>query len=179
VLPVALADCDTAVAANPTDAIARGNRGFFRQQRGDDAAAKADYDAALALDPALEVARAGLASLASGETGAQRSLEGIERALELKPGDTALRYERATQLQKLRRFDEALADGERAVSAAPQDIRYRERVCELLAQRGDFQRTEPECRRLLELDASNGVACNLLAAICMQQGRNEEALGLL
>ena len=175
----ALADCDTAVAANPMDAIARGNRGFFRQQVGERDAARSDYEAALALDARLEVARAGLASLASGETGAQRSLEDIERALELEPGDAALRYERATQLQKLRRLDEALADGERAVSAAPQDIRYRERVCELLAQRGDFQRAEPECRRLLELDASNGVACNLLAAICMQQGRNEEALGLL
>lgn len=175
----ALADCDAAVAANPTDAIARGNRGFFRQQLGESDAARADYEAALALDARLEVARAGLASLASGDNGAQRSLAAVERALELSPGDAALRYERATQLQKLGRLDEALVDGERAVAAAPQDVRYRERLCELLAQRGDLQRAEPECRCLLELDASNGVACNLLGAICMQQGRSEEALGLL
>lgn len=175
----ALADCAAAVAAAPADPIARGNLGFLRQERGDLAAARSDYEAALKLDPRLEVARKGLASLAPSNEDDATKLARLKRELQTKADDVERRYERLLLLQKLGRFQEALADCDALLSRQPGELRVRERRCELLAQSGNAVSAESECRAVLAESPSSNVALTVLGAVQMQQGRNGDALATL
>jgi tetratricopeptide (TPR) repeat protein len=89
-LELALADCNAAILANPSDAAALDSRGLVHLKLGDYGAAFSDYDAALANEPrrghflyGRGLARIGLGHLALG----QADLSEAER---LEPGVAAL-----------------------------------------------------------------------------------------
>lgn len=88
-LDAALADCNAAILAQPTNAAALDSRGLVHLKRGDYAASMADYDAALAMEPARGhymfgrgVARIRMGLVAEGQAD-------IAEAERLEPGITA------------------------------------------------------------------------------------------
>jgi tetratricopeptide (TPR) repeat protein len=82
--------------------------------------ARAEFDKAIARDPALQVAWSGRAVLAYQEGDAAAAVADLDRSLDLGE-DAALRYNRAMAHRALGRVSEALADLEAASALDPAD----------------------------------------------------------
>jgi tetratricopeptide (TPR) repeat protein len=102
----------------------------------------ADYDRAIDLAPALEVAYEERASLYLGMGEVEKAAADASRALELDPSRRAAYMTRATAYAALGRNDEAIADSTRALEMAQEPLAYALRGQAYLqrARQGDLQR---------------------------------------
>ncbi|MGI8668061.1 MAG: tetratricopeptide repeat protein [Jatrophihabitans sp.] len=113
-------DVETGLAIEPANPHLLSIRGQLDAAAGDLAAAATAYDTAIAADPGLQAAWAGRASVAFERGDLAAAIEDLERALEI--GDSAaLRYNRAAAFLAAGRWDDALADLNRAVELDPAD----------------------------------------------------------
>jgi len=94
--------------------------GQLHAEAGRNAKAEEAFQRALAADPALQAAWAGLAALAHSAGDSAAAVSDLSRALELGD-DAALRYNRAVAYQSLGRFADALTDLDIAADLDPDD----------------------------------------------------------
>jgi serine/threonine-protein kinase len=81
-------------------------------------------------------------------------------------------------LHPLGRFQDALDAMATGLEGDPINLLYRHLFAECLRNAGRFEDAETEWRRILELDGNFPMAVGTLGALCAQQGRWGEALGL-
>lgn len=115
----ALVECERAVAADPSSALALTNRGAARNALGDHAHALADHDAALALDPGFAVAYNNRCESRLRLGDAQAALADCERAVALAPDLALAHLTRAEVLAALGRLDSARTALAEAEALAP------------------------------------------------------------
>jgi tetratricopeptide (TPR) repeat protein len=118
-----IAGCE-AVLANPAEqnnyAIAINNRGHARERSGDLAAALADYERAVAIDPGYGDAHLNRGSVLARLGRAEDALSAFDRSIAIADGVWA-RLERGRLLARRNERDRALADFEAAVRFLPSD----------------------------------------------------------
>lgn len=113
-------DVSAGLALEPGNAHLLSLRGQLDAADGDPAAAAEAFDLAIAADPGIQAAWAGRATLAFDRGELTAALSDLDRALEL--GDSApLRFNRATVLIAAERWDDALAELNRAIELDPED----------------------------------------------------------
>ncbi len=95
--------------------------GQVHAERGAHAEARAAFDRALAADPGLVSALSGRAVLAYETGDTEAALADLRHAVDLRPEDPELRFNRAFAYQESGRWDEALADLDVAAALAPDD----------------------------------------------------------
>jgi tetratricopeptide (TPR) repeat protein len=125
----ALADYDKALSIGSVSAerlVLRGDAHFWL---GHDDLARADYDKALVLEPENADALTGLASLSVRQKDYAAAADGYGRVIAVK-GSAENYYARANMYFNLHRYDEALADYDKALWIGPVSA-------ERLVQRGD------------------------------------------
>jgi serine/threonine-protein kinase len=81
-------------------------------------------------------------------------------------------------LLPLGRFQDALDAMAKGVAGDPINLLYRHHFADGLRHAGRFEEAEAELRRILELDGNFPMALGTLGALCAQQRRWDEALGL-
>jgi tetratricopeptide (TPR) repeat protein len=116
----ARADVAAGLAVDPDAAYLHCILGQLDEAAGDPAAARGAYDTALSIDPDLQAAWAGRASLRFDGGDLSGALADLQRALNIGESPE-LRANRATVLQAANRWSEALADLERALQSEPDD----------------------------------------------------------
>lgn len=113
-------DVDAGLALEPANPHLLSIRGQLDAAAGDLAAAATSYDEAIASDPTLQAAWAGRATVAFERGDVDAALRDLDQALQL--GDeAALRFNRAAAFMAAERWDEALADLNRAAELDPTD----------------------------------------------------------
>jgi len=116
----ARSDVEAGLALEPANPHLLSIRGQLDAEAGDLTAAALAYDEAIAADPTLQAAWAGRATVAFERGDLDSALEDLDHALEL--GDSAaLRFNRAAAFMAAERWDEALADLNRAAELDPED----------------------------------------------------------
>jgi serine/threonine protein kinase/tetratricopeptide (TPR) repeat protein len=81
-------------------------------------------------------------------------------------------------LLPLGRFQDALDAMAKGLEGDPINLLYRHHFADGLRNAGRFEDAEAELRRILEVDGNFPMAVATLGALCAQQGRLDEALGL-
>ena len=150
--------------------------GLARSQAGDDAGARAAFEAALGIDSGFGAARAGLALLrlrAGDETGALEEWERAERAGPLPPESLAAR---AALHAARRRIDPAIADYRGALRLAPGRVDWRADLALLLLARGLPDQARAEARRAFEIAPVSCRAGLAEARVLRATGDQEGAL---
>ncbi|MER6274494.1 tetratricopeptide repeat protein [Streptomyces sp900105755] len=131
----ALSDMDEAVRVSP-DAWTHVVRGHINLAAGHRAAALADFDHALELDPEQEWARASRAEVYRIEGRYEDAIADLDRALAIDPEYTWAHAERSRCLRGLERWDEALRDMARAADLDSESQWHRAYFADLLLHLG-------------------------------------------
>jgi Tfp pilus assembly protein PilF len=149
---------DPALVGNPARAVVRREAAFYLAQQGDDAAAQAWLDRALALDLDEGVDAAARADLAFAAGDLAAAVEGFRRALAIDPELVKARVSLAYALGVEGDLDGAIAELEGAIKRKPKyaDLRYQ--LATLLLDRGERQ------KGILQLEAALGVNPGYAAA---------------
>lgn len=105
----ALGFMQSVVNASPNNVEARMLQAQLYQQAGDRVAARAAYEAALGIDSGLVPAYLGLMSLAAAENRFADADTWLSKGLQATGNDYSLRLARASVLERLAQFDEAIA----------------------------------------------------------------------
>ncbi len=123
------------------------------------------------------------AALAAGYLTSNRLVADAEpylsRWCELEPDNPEPWRLRVDLWLRLRRGDEALADGRRLLELEPTNYELRKTVCWLLLGRGRFAEAEAECRRCLQSHPDDPAVRYLAADIQYLQGHSAEAAARL
>jgi TolB-like protein/Tfp pilus assembly protein PilF len=148
--------------------------------------AVADFDRAIAHDPAFAAAYAGRAfALAlsgtwvpwlSTEESLGQALLGANKALELDPNNPEAYVARAMARLPYMEVTAVGADYERALSLAPENVDVLNMYGDFLEATGNFRRAEKLKRRAMALDPLAFVHPMNLSDILADQGRFEEAM---
>ena len=140
-------------------------------------AARSSAIRALEINPDLPEGHIALAEIQAAYDwdweGAEASLN---RAFELRPGDTKIRRELAL-LKALRgKLDEAFAEYQRVVELDPLDVQAQRSLANALAARGRFDEALRIFNHLLETDPDRPVTYWSLGSMWLQQGDYQQAL---
>jgi tetratricopeptide (TPR) repeat protein len=114
-------DATRGLVLDPNNAYFHDVVAHVHAARGEEAEARAAFERALKADATLISALSGRATLAYEAGDLDAAIADLGEAIELKPGDPALLYNRAFALQGAGRWDDALADLEVAAALAPDD----------------------------------------------------------
>ncbi|MEV5845244.1 tetratricopeptide repeat protein [Streptomyces sp. NPDC051985] len=117
----AITDYSDAHRYDPANPYVLANRGVARQQAGDAALARADFDAFIARRPDDPWAWVWRSRTALETSGTGRALADLERALTLAPAYRFALLERAHLHRTTGRYDLALQDFDRVLAGDPQD----------------------------------------------------------
>ncbi|MGE0043555.1 MAG: tetratricopeptide repeat protein [Vicinamibacterales bacterium] len=140
--------------------------------------ALAEFQAALALGPALPEANNNI-GIVLGQMGrVPEALAAFDRALAADPGFVEALDNAGEALLALGRPAEARERLERALALAPDDLRGRTNLGHALAATGDAAGAERAYRQALALAPGSAALRNSLAALAGRQGRLEESASL-
>jgi tetratricopeptide (TPR) repeat protein len=114
-------DVAAGLASEPQNPHLLVTLGQIHAENEDFPAAREAFDQALAVDPDLITALSSRAALAYDLGEMELAIGDLQHAVELRPNDPALRYNRAFALQERDRWADALADLDVAVALAPDD----------------------------------------------------------
>jgi TolB-like protein/DNA-binding winged helix-turn-helix (wHTH) protein len=193
-LPAGKVRDSQAAAANALayDTLLRGRDALRRDTEKDTLAAIKLFERAVALDPEYGQAYAALAAaqwrvvlsywFATSGAGWQRAYEGLMRSLaEAKKRPTSLAYAVSAQLLSLQgRYDEAFADIERAMAAAPGDPENHMAKASILNAAGRASEAEAEVRIAMRADPHFAPASlRSLAISLFNQGKYADAAEVL
>jgi tetratricopeptide (TPR) repeat protein len=120
-LEAARRDAQTGLRLDPDNGYLHVVMGQVHAELEEYALAEQAYDRAVAADPALVTALSGRATVRYEAGRPEDALADMTRAVDLAPGDPALRYNRAFLRQTREEWDEALADLEIAAGLSPED----------------------------------------------------------
>jgi tetratricopeptide (TPR) repeat protein len=150
----ALAEFQSAVDLDPTNALAIHNRAVTYAQENDFDAALADFNRVIELHPGLAIAYRNRGELLAAQGKIDEAVADYTRAIEALPDDAELYRARAHALQRLDKFENAMADLDRAIQAAPRDAQSYTQRANLLADRGEYARALDEFTQSLAIDAN-------------------------
>lgn len=139
-----------AAQADPDDPQAAYYLGLADEQLGDTAAARADYERALKLDPELVEARVNLSALLLDAGDPEAALEVAEAGLATAPKHSGLLLNRALALSAGGKVTEAVGAFHSAVEASPDDDDVRYLYAEALASAKKKDESLAELERLTE-----------------------------
>ena len=143
--------------------------------------ARAAVHEALRIDPSMPEAHALLGAWTGGydDYDWHRAEQHWRLALAREPVSSHVRFWYGNHyLLPLGRFQEALDAMAKGLEGDPINLLYRHHFAVGLRHAGRFDEAEAELRRILELDENLPMAVGTLGALCAQQGRWDEALGL-
>ncbi len=153
----------------------------MRRRRGDPDAALADYDAAVAADPAFAAAYGNRAAVRRERGDRDGAMADYTEALRLNPDDLAAYHDRGRLYADLGDYDRAVADNSEALRRAPDDARTLNNLAWLwathpAAERRDAAKAEEFARRACALTGDKEPAyLDTLAAALAAGGKNAEA----
>jgi len=153
----------------------RTNLGNFLAERGDAAAAEAEYRAALSLDENFVPAWVNLADLQrmqSNETEAEATLRAT---LEVSPGNADLRHTLGLSLVRQQRSDDALVELAGASHAAPENPRFAYVYAIALHSRGQVREAIDELERGLAAAPGDPDILQALAQFLSEAGDDRRA----
>jgi hypothetical protein len=105
----------------------------------------------------------------------QDALATCEQTLAQAPEREVTLADAAMIAQSLKRPDQSLAYWQRALAIDPWSSHYRYEVANLLAQGGDWDKAEAECRKVLEYNASHQKSRLLLVECELHRGDKDKA----
>lgn len=111
------------IAAWPSDSAGPALRGAYHEEQGDFKAARADYDAALILDPTRPTVFLRRGDLRTSENDWKAALADFDAAAALQPGNGPITIRRAGALIRLEDWRPALAAADQALALDPSDHR--------------------------------------------------------
>jgi TolB-like protein/Tfp pilus assembly protein PilF len=152
--------------------------GFLGYRRPVDVFPRGRHEAeqALAIDGDLAEAHAALGhELGMYEWHWKEAESRFVRALELNPGSSLTRIWYSHLLDVLGRFDDAIAQAERACECDPLAPAVQTALGVALYYAGRFERAEERCRAVLAVQPSFGIARFFLGRLCWAQGNFEGA----
>jgi tetratricopeptide (TPR) repeat protein len=145
--PIAVLLFEDAVRRAPWSAPLRYDLGLALSAAGRGMEARAAFEAALALDPGMQAARAGLAQLKLREGDEEGALLDWERAERSGPLPPEALASRAAVFTGRRKFDAAIDDYRRALRGAPGRADWRAELAMLLLARGLGEQARAEAAR--------------------------------
>jgi TolB-like protein/Tfp pilus assembly protein PilF len=140
------------------------------------APARAAVTKALALDNSLAEAHASLGLLDTLELRLQHAVGDFERAIELKPNYATAHHWRMLGLLSLGRFDQAIAEGKRALELDPLSLIINADYSWTYACAHRPDEAEKHARKTLEIDPHFFLAHYYLGGILQIQGRLNDAI---
>jgi TolB-like protein len=143
--------------------------------------AKNAVDAALALDPKLPDAQLALADYHyHGKLDYPRALAAIEDVLRLAPKNPDALYLKALIERRQSRWNEAIADMNRALEVDPRNISYLDVLCEIQIWTKRYDDAQTTCGRRVALQPEERLGYFLLSAIpVLRSGDTRTALAVL
>ncbi len=145
----ALSSYRHAIEVNPSLAMPWNNIGRVEQQLGRFEAARAAYEQALKLEPGAARIHANLASLLSDQDRHALAVERYRLALGCEPDHAESHHGMAVSLVSLGRRAEAWTALETAIRLRPLQVAPRMTKCRMLAEDGDFERSNATAREVL------------------------------
>ncbi|RMH23523.1 MAG: tetratricopeptide repeat protein [Acidobacteria bacterium] len=145
---------------------------------GEQRAAADELAAAVRLDPQDDAAQLDLASVELDLGQAASALARYDAVLARSPQSRPALVGRARSLKALGRHAEAAAELRALLARLPEDAAVRLNLATALIDGGDLEGGEEELRRVLELEAEDGVhalAYHNLGVIALRRGREESA----
>jgi TolB-like protein/Tfp pilus assembly protein PilF len=140
------------------------------------APARAAVTKALALDNSLAEAHASLGLLDTLELRLEHAVGDFERAIELKPNYATAHHWRMLGLLSLGRFDQAIAEGKRALELDPLSLIINADYSWTYACAHRPDEAEKHARKTLEIDPHFFLAHYYLGGILQIQGRLNDAI---
>ena len=146
-----------------------------RSEWTDPAQARAQYEAALRLNPELVNAQINWANLELTEGNYQAAATHYRDALRLAPTDALAHFDLANVLVKLGRTNDAVASYSRAVELDPNNAVAHFRLANLLVLQGDAEGAATHYQRVVSLSPGNSFAGHELGSVLAKLGRFDEA----
>jgi tetratricopeptide (TPR) repeat protein len=165
-----------ALQITPNDADARFMNGRVAEKLGDLRSAAGMYQGAIEANPDHLQARANLGRMLVFGGGAQRALEVIGPGLEKHPDDASLLTVRGAARSQLKDRDGALADGERALTLAPDNNDAIALVASLYRQSNQTERAIELVRGYVAKHADTVDLRQVLASLYLSVNDSENAL---
>ncbi len=162
------------IRANPDYYLPYLKRGMVAFERGDRAAARRDYQAALSRERGVAEVYARLAELAYVEGRFPDAAERYEEALRIEPDNTSLRLMRGKSLLGAGRRDEAVREIEQALAIDPALPGANLLLGNLFAEAGDLDRAERYFLRETTVSGDTA-AFNNLGNVNVLKGRTAQA----
>ena len=139
--------------------------------------AKAQFEAALELEPEYVSAMVNLASAFKARGRGEEAVPWLDRALELHPEHSAsIHYLRALVMESLDRANEAAAAYERAIAQQPTFFAAHQGLGNLRMLTGQWEAARAQFQRLLELRPGDAGALSALGQAHLMEGRAAQAL---
>jgi len=183
----ALADLDRAVELDPDNLMAYAARGMAYQNMGRYEDALADLDRAVQLDPDNTLARLGVEFRIGREDADQQMghREDVRAGLARAIGDSAIpaqmetmsRIQRARTYQDMGRYEEALADLDRAVELDPDNFITRVFRGAAYQNMGRYEEALADLDRAIELGPDNLPARSIEAMAHVERGKAYQNMG--
>jgi tetratricopeptide (TPR) repeat protein len=153
------------LSVNPRSLAAHLVLGAQYAERGQDAAALAEFDQALAANPGDAAALGGAGHIYLRQGKFEQAAEAYRQALVYGGGHPALNINLGAALAQAGRLDEAREALETAVAKLPDNAEAHGNLGNVLAVRRDFAGARREYETALRLDPNSGVARRGLAAL--------------
>jgi Flp pilus assembly protein TadD len=163
------------IQQHPEDAAAHGGLAAALAQLQQPDAARAEFDRALALDPAQPDTLVNYASLELAASNPQHAQELLTKAVATGARDAAIYQKLAFADQQTRHPEEAEAALRSAIAADPADPTSHALLAQLLAARGDLADAITEQQAALHLNAKDADGWSNLGVLHAQAGQSTEA----
>jgi tetratricopeptide (TPR) repeat protein len=148
---------------------------LVERKAGNDAAAAAAFQTALRLAPADPEINSNYANLLSATGDSDGALDHYARAIQSAPGLSDARFNRAMLLQRLSRFEEALAEIELLIAEHGADAKYLSARGALLRSLDRLGEAAQAFDAALALDPNRPVALHGRARVAMERGEDDAA----
>jgi putative PEP-CTERM system TPR-repeat lipoprotein len=157
------------------ESAVRTYRGLSETIIGDQAAAEADFQKAIALDPSAVRARVGLARLRLIQGRAPESEKIADQALKLNPDDSEALDLKGLLLLLRGAADEGLTALNKAVAADPQNFHALLDRADAYLRRNQLDKADADIQKILGITDNSGTANYLSAVIAARKGRLQDA----
>jgi Flp pilus assembly protein TadD len=171
----AASDYRVLIQQHPDDAAAHSGLGAALAQLQQDDAARAEFERALALDPAQPDTLVNYASLELGANNPEHAHELLTKAVAAGAHDAATYQQLAFADQQTHHPEEAEAALRSAIAADPADPTSHALLAQLLAARGDLKAAITEQQAALRLNAKDADGWSNLGVLHAQTGQSTEA----
>ncbi|MCI0457653.1 MAG: tetratricopeptide repeat protein [Gemmataceae bacterium] len=171
-----LAEDTAAIQSNPTDPVARQNRGHtYRELRDyDNALADCDEAVRLAPDQAIPHVSRGLVHLARRDH--DNALADFNTALKLSPGYVPGYLNRGLAWIGKREYDKAITDLDEVLARDRKNVPALANRANAHRMKKDFERALADCAEAIRLDSTQAQAFNVRGLVRVAQGNLDEAI---